>query len=96
MNLGALRAIRGMTQQQIASHLCVNQAAVSRLERRTDMHISTLASLIDATGGRLELRAVFDDMQVRIDQASTSKPPGRRLKVRDFSDESEFLPFDEQ
>ena len=68
MALDELRAARDLTQQQIAKLLGVEQAAVSKMERRTDMYISTLQTAIKAMGGDLEIRAVFPDGVVRIDQ----------------------------
>jgi len=44
----------------------VNQAAISKLERRTDMYIGTLRSYIKAMGGDLEVIARFPDGEVRI------------------------------
>jgi len=61
MPLDELRHAREITQQHLAKILGVNQAAVSRMERRTDMYVSTLRSFIHAMGGRLEIRAVFPD-----------------------------------
>jgi hypothetical protein len=37
------------------------------MERRTDMYLSTLRSYIEAMGGRLELRAIFQDGAVNLD-----------------------------
>ena len=34
---------------------------ISRIENRTDVYVSTLASYVEAMGGRLEIRAVFPD-----------------------------------
>jgi transcriptional regulator with XRE-family HTH domain len=62
MPLDELRHAREITQQHLAQVLGVNQAAVSRMERRTDMYLSTLRSFIEAMGGRLEIRAVFPDL----------------------------------
>lgn len=62
MPLDELRHAREITQQHLAGLLGVNQAAVSRMERRTDMYVSTLRSFIEAMGGRLEVRAVFPDL----------------------------------
>jgi len=59
MPLQQLRAARELTQQQMATLLEVNQSEVSRIEKRTDMYLSTLASYIRAMGGVLEVRAVF-------------------------------------
>jgi len=68
MALGELREARDLTQEQLARVLRVNQAAVSKMERRADMYITTLQGVVKAMGGRLEIRAVFPDGVVRIDQ----------------------------
>ncbi len=68
MALDELRAARDLTQEHLSKILGVRQAAVSKLERRTDMYISTLADFIKAMGGRLEIRAIFPDGNVRIKQ----------------------------
>jgi transcriptional regulator with XRE-family HTH domain len=64
MPLHQLRAARRFTQQQLAATLDISQTAVSQLEQRTDMYLSTLRNFIEAMGGTLELRAVFFDGQV--------------------------------
>src|SRR5438477_9167307 len=61
MALDELRAVRDLTQEHLSKILGVRQAAVSKLERRTDMYISTLADFIKAMGGTLEIRAIFPD-----------------------------------
>jgi DNA-binding XRE family transcriptional regulator len=72
-----LRAARQLTQESLADILHVNQAAVSKLERRADMYVSTLAKFIEAMGGQLEIRAVFPDGSVRISEfGERSKPAG--------------------
>ena len=68
MALDELRAARDLTQEHLSRILGVRQAAVSKLERRTDMYISTLADFIKAMGGTLEIRAIFPDGNVRITQ----------------------------
>lgn len=60
-SLRELRAARDRSQQQIAERLGVNQAAVSKLERRTDMYVSSLREYIKAMGGELEIVARFPD-----------------------------------
>jgi transcriptional regulator with XRE-family HTH domain len=72
MPLDELRVAREWTQQQLAQALQMNQAAVSKMERRTDMYISTLAKFIEAMGGHLEIRAVFPDGAVRITRFGAS------------------------
>ena len=68
MALDELRAARDLTQEHLSRILGVRQAAVSKLERRTDMYISTLSDFIRAMGGTLEIRAIFPDGNVRIKQ----------------------------
>jgi len=48
MRLYQLREARNLTQVNLANVLEVNQGAVSRLEKRTDMYVSTLRSYIEA------------------------------------------------
>lgn len=64
LSLQKLRAARELTQANMARLLEVNQSEVSRIENRTDMYVSTLASYIEAMGGTLEVRAVFPDGDV--------------------------------
>jgi predicted XRE-type DNA-binding protein len=67
--LRELRATRRMSQEALAELLGVSQPNVSRLERRVDMNIRTLRSVIEACGGRLEIVARFgSDDAVRITQ----------------------------
>ena len=68
MALAELRAARELTQEHLSDVLGVKQSAVSKLERRADMYVSTLRSFIKAMGGDLEIRAVFPDGSVRITQ----------------------------
>lgn len=68
-NLRELRAARHSSQAEIAERLGVNQAAVSKLERRADMYLSTLRGYIRAMGGELEITARFPDRPpVKINQ----------------------------
>jgi len=68
MPLDELRRARQMTQARLAESLGVNQGEVSKIEHRTDLYLSTLTEYIEALGGRLEIRAVFRDREVRITQ----------------------------
>lgn len=55
MNLGTVRQVAQFTQQKIASRLKISQAAVSKIESRTDMLLSTLRKYIEAAGGTLAI-----------------------------------------
>jgi DNA-binding transcriptional regulator YiaG len=68
MALDELRAARALTQEHLSTILGVQQSAISKLERRADMYVSTLRHFIEAMGGQLEIRAVFPDGDVRITQ----------------------------
>ena len=46
----------------------MNQAAISKVERRSDMLISTLRKIIEAMGGELEIRAILPAGVVRINR----------------------------
>jgi transcriptional regulator with XRE-family HTH domain len=56
-----LRKAREMTQDRLAELLNIGQDSISRLEQRTDLHISTLKQYITALGGGLRLIAEFPD-----------------------------------
>ncbi len=68
MPLRELRKAQRMTQAKVASALGVNQGEVSKIEHRTDVYLSTLAEYVEALGGRLEIRAVFRNREMRISQ----------------------------
>ena len=68
MPLDGLRDARELTQAELAQVLKVSQGAVSKVERRTDMYISTLRSYVRAIGGDLQIRAVFPEGDVLINQ----------------------------
>jgi transcriptional regulator with XRE-family HTH domain len=69
MPLQKLRRARHLTQHNLAKILQVNQSEISKIENRTDVYVSTLASYVEAMGGRLEIRAIFpDDGAIKINQ----------------------------
>ena len=68
--LERLRSARNLTQTSMAELLGVQQSAVSKIERRSDMYLSTLRSYVAAMGGNLEIQAVFPEGAVRIDVLS--------------------------
>lgn len=66
MPLQELRQARGLSQKVLAEVLHVQQPSIAKMEKRTDMYISTLRSHIEAMGGKLEVVARFPDGAVRI------------------------------
>ena len=72
MPLQALREARALTQAHLAELLGVKQASISKMESRADMYVGTLARVIEAMGGELEIRASF--------------PDGAVVRIKRFSD----------
>lgn len=54
-----LRRAVARTQEDLAASLGVGQDTVSRIERRSDLLLSTLRRYVEAMGGKLELVAHF-------------------------------------
>lgn len=54
--LKALRQLTERSQEQIARSLGVKQPSVLKIERQTDLYLSTLRRFVEAAGGTLELR----------------------------------------
>jgi len=70
MPLNELRNARGLSQKMLAEVLHIQQPAIAKLEKRTDMYISTLRSHIEAMGGELEVIARFPEGDVKISNFS--------------------------
>jgi len=83
MTLRELRHARKLTQVRIAKLLGITQDSVSRLEKRSDLLLSTLRKTIKAMGGELSLIAEFRDRLPVVlsgiaEDDSVPKPAGRR------------------
>ena len=70
MPLNELRQARGLSQKMLADLLHVQQPSIAKMERRTDMYLSTLRSHIEAMGGELDVIARFPDGAVKISNFS--------------------------
>jgi hypothetical protein len=66
MDLAQLRTARRLSQAALGEALHVEQPAIAKLEKRTDMYVSTLRRFVEAMGGRLEIVARFPDHDLRI------------------------------
>ena len=75
VTLNQLREARMLTQANLAIILGVNQGSVSKMEKRTDMYVSTLRSFIQAMGGTLQIKAVFPEGEVEIEQFKNVADP---------------------
>lgn len=71
-----LRRRRGLTQAAVGRGLGAAQSDVSKLERRSDLRLSTLRAYIEATGGRLRLVATYPDETVEIAFPAASPDTG--------------------
>ena len=69
-----LRQARHQTQVALAERLDIPQNAVSRMERRTNLLLSTLRGYVEGLGGRLELRAIFPDAEFVLDTLTSESP----------------------
>jgi transcriptional regulator with XRE-family HTH domain len=63
MTLQELRRARKITQVRLAKTLGISQDGVSRLEKRSDLLLSTLRKSVEAMGGNLSLVAEFPDRE---------------------------------
>jgi transcriptional regulator with XRE-family HTH domain len=83
MTLRQLRQARKLTQVRIAKKLGITQDSVSRLEKRSDLLLSTLRKTVEAMGGSLSLVAEFSDRAPVVlsgiaEGDPKPKPAGRR------------------
>lgn len=76
MTLRELRDLRERSQVELGERLGIKQAAVSKLERRADMYLSTLRNFIEAMGGSLEIVARFPD-----------RPPVKITQLKSLDDD---------
>ncbi len=68
LTLSELRQIRNLSQQNLAASMNKKQPNLSKMERNSDMYVSTLRMYIEAMGGDLEIIAKFPEGNVRISQ----------------------------
>lgn len=80
-----LRQITQRTQADIASTLGVGQDAISRIEQRKDMLLSTLTRYVEAMGGKLELVAQFPNRPPVIINHLVAREPEPRQKRKSKS-----------
>lgn len=66
VRLRELRKERGVSQIELAAMLAVQQGAVSKLERRHDMLLSTVRQVVRSMGGTLQIIAKFPDGMQRV------------------------------
>jgi hypothetical protein len=83
-SLRELRRVAGKAQADIAATLKIKQPSVSKIEKQTDMYLSTLRSYVEAIGGKLDLvirlpsRRAMHLNQLGEVLAGSAKPAQRR------------------
>jgi len=71
--LSEIRERAGKSQRQVADILGIRQPSLSKLEKQSDMQISTLRRIVNALGGELEVVARFPKGTVKIEPFNESK-----------------------
>jgi len=64
LRLQNLRQLQNTTQLSLAKELGIGQTALSHMERRDDIRLSTLSAYIEALGGQLHVAATFPNAEV--------------------------------
>jgi transcriptional regulator with XRE-family HTH domain len=86
MTLKELRRARRLTQVRVAKALGITQDSVSRLEKRSDVLLSTLRKSVHVMGGHLSLVVEFPDrapvLLAGIAEAGAEAKPTRRKHAR--------------
>ena len=78
-SLMELRKAMELTQAELARKLAISQESVSRLEKRSDMLISTLTKHVEKLGGELVLVARFPGAApVRVQLGEGGSKPSRK------------------
>jgi transcriptional regulator with XRE-family HTH domain len=82
MTLQELRRARKITQVRIAKELGISQDGISKLEKRSDLLLSTLRKTVEAMGGSLSLVAEFPDRSPVVLSGITEDEPTPKASVR--------------
>jgi transcriptional regulator with XRE-family HTH domain len=83
--LGEIRALAGKSQREVAEALGIKQPSLSKLEKQTDMQISTLRRIVNALGGELEVIARFPAGAVKIEPFNRADRETASRKARGSS-----------
>ena len=88
LNLREMRRLRKLTQARLSRKLKIGQEGVSRIEKRTDLYLSTLRSYVEGVGGKLSLVVEFPDRPPVIltglgesDPSRPAKPAQKKAKA---------------
>jgi len=64
--LSQIRENQGITQEELAKKLHINQSAISKFEKREVITISKLYEFIQAMGGEIEINIKFQDKKFKL------------------------------
>lgn len=78
MLISELRQLAGKSQREIADILGIKQPSLSKIEKQTDMQISTLRRIVAALGGELDVVARFPNRDVPIKPFTRPGKKGKR------------------
>ncbi len=82
MSLRDLRKARKLTQARVAKTLGITQDSVSRLEKRSDLLLSTLRKTVKAMGGDVRIIAEFPDRAPVVLSELSQDHPARKSSRR--------------
>ncbi len=77
LTLRELRKARKLSQKALAERFKIKQAAISKIERRNDLMLSTIRGYVEAAGGKLEMHVVFPNSSSVIVHIGESGEPRR-------------------
>lgn len=94
--LHQLRDALGLTQEEVARRLGIGQPGVSRLERRSDVTLSTLYEYVRALGGELEVTGHFPhgDVVIRQFEPASPVPDENRSRLANVEPDPGYLKVD--
>lgn len=76
--VGELRQLAGKSQRELAAILGIKQPSLSKLEKQSDMQVSTLQKIVEALGGELDLIARFPKGKVKLGRLGNTAYRGKR------------------
>ncbi len=87
LDLREVRRLRKLTQVRLSKKLKIGQEGVSRIEKRTDLYLSTLRNYVEGVGGKLSLVVEFPDRAPVVltgfgEERETSRPRKQTVKRR--------------
>jgi len=85
MNLREVRRLRKLTQARLSKKLKIGQEGVYRIEKRSDLYISTLRSYVEGVGGKLKLVVELPDrapvILAGLGENATAKKPKKKIRA---------------